>query len=88
MAPVESLHGVRSSSTSWCVRGSDADAIRVLRGEHDSSTVPALAVLLAAAMARDGSRLVLDLSGVQFMDAATVGVISAPAILAASDRGP
>ena len=31
--------------------------------------------MLAAAIARDGTEVVIDLSGVEFMDAATVGVI-------------
>ena len=39
------------------------------------STAPALAALLAAAIARDGTDVVIDLSGVDFIDAATVGVI-------------
>jgi anti-anti-sigma factor len=54
----------------------DADRhVILLRGEHDSSTVAALAHTLARAIAADHADLVLDLSGVQFMDAATVGVI-------------
>ena len=54
----------------------DADRhVIVLGGEHDSSTVAALAMTLARAIAADDGDLVLDLSGVQFMDAATVGVI-------------
>ena len=46
-----------------------------LRGEHDLSTVTALSEMLARAIAVDHGDLVLDLSGVQFLDAATVGVI-------------
>lgn len=54
----------------------DADRTVVwLRGEHDICTVPALSQILARAIALDDGDLVVDLSGVQFMDAATVGVI-------------
>lgn len=57
--------------------GRDADRTVVwLRGEHDTSTVAALSETMARAMALDDSDLVLDLSEVQFMSAATVGVIS------------
>jgi len=56
--------------------GRDADRTVVwLRGEHDISTVAALSETMAQAMALDDSDLVLDLSEVQFMSAATVGVI-------------
>jgi anti-sigma B factor antagonist len=55
---------------------SDADRTVVwLRGEHDVSTVTALSETMARAIALDDGDLVIDLSGVQFMDAATVGVI-------------
>jgi anti-sigma B factor antagonist len=54
----------------------DADRTVVwLRGEHDISTVAALSQTMARAIALDDGELVIDLSGVQFMDAATVGVI-------------
>ena len=46
-----------------------------LRGEHDVSTVAALSETLARAIALDDADLVVDLSDVQFMGAATVGVI-------------
>ena len=46
-----------------------------LRGEHDVSTVAALSETMARAIALDDADLVVDLSGVQFMGAATVGVI-------------
>jgi anti-sigma B factor antagonist len=46
-----------------------------LRGEYDLSVAPALAASLAAAIARDVTEIVIDLSGVEFMDAATVGMI-------------
>jgi len=54
----------------------DADRTVVwLRGEHDVSTVAALSQTMARAIALDDADLVVDLSDVQFMDAATVGVI-------------
>lgn len=46
-----------------------------VRGEHDVSTVDALSETLAAAMARDDRDVVVDMSEVQFMGAATVGVL-------------
>ena len=46
-----------------------------LRGEHDISTVAELSETLAGAMARDDCDLVVDLSEVQFMGAATIGVL-------------
>jgi anti-sigma B factor antagonist len=46
-----------------------------LRGEHDASTVPALWETIDGAIARDDADLVVDLSGVEFMGSATVGVI-------------
>jgi anti-anti-sigma factor len=46
-----------------------------LQGEHDVTTVAALSQTLARAIALDDSDLVIDLSGVEFMDAATIGVI-------------
>jgi anti-sigma B factor antagonist len=46
-----------------------------LQGEHDVTTVAALSETMARAIALDDSDLVIDLSGVDFMDAATIGVI-------------
>jgi anti-anti-sigma factor len=46
-----------------------------LQGEHDVTTVAALSQTMARAIALDDSDLVIDLSGVEFMDAATIGVI-------------
>ena len=46
-----------------------------LRGEHDISTVDALANVLARAIAFDDD-VVVDLCDVEFMGAATVGVIA------------
>ena len=46
-----------------------------LQGEHDISTVAALSETMARAIALDDADLVIDLNGVEFMDAATIGVI-------------
>jgi anti-anti-sigma factor len=46
-----------------------------LRGEHDVSTVDALSETLAGAMAIGDCDLVVDLSEVEFMGAATIGVL-------------
>jgi anti-anti-sigma factor len=56
--------------------GRDVDRTVVwLQGEHDVSTTVALAGTLARAVALDDADLVIDLSEVQFMSAATVGII-------------
>jgi anti-sigma B factor antagonist len=56
--------------------GCDVDrGVVWLRGEHDISTVAFLAETMARAIAVDDAELVVDLSGVQFMDAATIGVL-------------
>ena len=56
--------------------GPEAEPIVVwLRGEHDASTDAALCQALARAIALDSAGLVLDLSGVEFMGASTLGVI-------------
>jgi anti-anti-sigma factor len=55
--------------------GCDACTIVWLRGEHDFSTLGALSEVMARAIALDDADLVVDLSGVLFMDAATVCVI-------------
>ena len=46
-----------------------------LVGEHDLSTDDALCATLASAIALDSAGLILDLSGVEFMAASTLGVI-------------
>jgi anti-anti-sigma factor len=46
-----------------------------LRGEHDVSSVAALSETMARAIALDDADLVVDLSDVQFMGAATVSVL-------------
>ena len=54
----------------------DADCTVVwLRGEHDLSTMDSLSEILARAIAMDDADVVIDLSDVVFMSAATLGVI-------------
>ena len=59
-----------------------------LRGKHDASTVAALSATLAKAISLGHPDLVVDLSGVQYLGAATVSLIipipSAPLAAAAS----
>jgi anti-sigma B factor antagonist len=43
-----------------------------LDGEHDIATLPALADTLARAISADAAHLVIDLSGVEFIGAATI----------------
>jgi anti-sigma B factor antagonist len=56
--------------------GGDADRTVVwLRGEHDVTTVPALRETLDRASTLDDADLLVDLSSVEFIGAATVGEI-------------
>ena len=56
-------------------------------GEHDLSTRPALAELLARAISDTDGGIVVDLRLVLFMDASTLGVLArASAFLGARDR--
>jgi anti-anti-sigma factor len=56
--------------------GCDADhSVVWVRGAHDASTVVALCLTMARAIAFDDADLVIDLSEVTFMDAATVTVM-------------
>ena len=55
--------------------GSEAGSTLVLlRGEHDVSNADALSDAIARAIACDDADLVVDLSKVEFMGAATIGV--------------
>ena len=76
MAPIEfsSVTVSRLHVTAFAGRNSDRTVVW-LRGEHDVSTVAALSELMARAIALDDADVVVDLSDVQFMGAATVGVI-------------
>src|SRR5688572_17293611 len=54
----------------------DAESTVVwVRGEHDIATRVSLAVTIARAARLDDATLVVDLSGVTFMDASTVGAL-------------
>src|SRR5688500_18448452 len=68
-----------SPSTSVTRRGTaegDPDHTVVwVRGNHDISTKVSLAVTIARAAQLDDGDLLVDLSGVTFMDASTVGAI-------------
>ena len=76
MAPSESSSVVRSPDEVLArVVRSAATTVVWIRGEQDASTVAALSETLALAISLDDSDLVVDLSGVEFMSAATVGVL-------------
>ena len=88
MAPVEVSPRSVSPGRRAMFSGCDADHRVVrLRGAHDASTRVALCLTIARAIAADDTDLVIDLSEVTFMDAATVGVmIRAEAFLRARSR--
>jgi anti-anti-sigma factor len=69
-----SVTGSRRSLGSYAERDADRTVVW-LRGEHDLSTVEALSETMARAIALDDADVVVDLSEVHFMSAATVGVI-------------
>lgn len=70
-----------SSSVSMSRRGQGrrgGDPLRTVvwvRGEHDVATRVHLAVALARTLRIDDADVVVDLSGVTFMDASTIGVL-------------
>jgi anti-anti-sigma factor len=76
VAPIEisSVTVSRLHVTAFAGRNSDRTVVW-LRGEHDVSTVAALSETMARAIALDDADVVVDLSDVQFMAAATVRVI-------------
>jgi len=76
VAPIEisSVTASRLHVTAFAGRNPDRTVVW-LRGEHDVSTVAALSEVMARAIALDDADVVLDLSDVQFMGAATVRVI-------------
>jgi anti-sigma B factor antagonist len=76
VAPMVSSPPALSRRRLGALAPADSDRhVVLLCGEHDLSTMTALSETLARAIAADHADLVLDLSGVQFMDAAIVGVI-------------
>jgi anti-anti-sigma factor len=76
VAPIDisSVTVSRRHVTAFADRNPDRTVVW-LRGEHDVSTVAALSETLARAIALDDADVVVDLSEVQFMGAATVAVI-------------
>lgn len=67
--------------------GEDDHTVVSLRGEHDASTVDKLSEVMVRAIALDDADLVVDLSGVQYMGAATVRAIARAASACEGDRG-
>lgn len=65
---------VSSRSLPGCARRGPPEVVVCLRGEHDLSTVAELSATMAQAMALGDTDLVVDLSRVELMTAATVGV--------------
>lgn len=58
------------------IAGSDCGRTVIwLSGEYDIATVDQVSDIMARAMALDAGDLVIDLSGVKFMDMATVGLL-------------
>jgi len=74
MAPIDSSI-VPGPGTVWFTAPEADRTIIGLRGEHDASTVASVSDALARAIAVDDTDLVLDLSEVAFIGAATIGVI-------------
>jgi|SoiMethySBSTD1v2_1073268.scaffolds.fasta_scaffold546598_1 anti-anti-sigma factor len=76
MAPIESssVVGAFDDLPARFSRSAAANVVWI-RGEQDVSTVAALSETLARAISLDDSDLVVDLSDVEFMSAATVGVL-------------
>lgn len=53
----------------------DLSAVVWLRGEHDTATRQPIAVMIAEAAALDDTDIVVDLSGVTYMDMSTIGAL-------------
>ncbi len=76
MASIEFSSGSVSGRRPPVLSGCEADrGVVWLRGAHDASTVAALCTIMARVIALDDADVVVDLSEVTFMGAATVGVI-------------
>ena len=73
-APTLVETAVRLAPTSSVLRG-DGHTLVLLEGEHDIASLFAVAESLAIAIALDDQDLVVDLSGVQFMGAETIGIL-------------
>jgi anti-sigma B factor antagonist len=57
------------------VGGHGGHPVVALRGELDLADVPAVASLLAAALAAGGPSIIVDLAGLEFIDACGLGVL-------------
>jgi anti-anti-sigma factor len=76
MALLESPPAPVSAEGNVAATVSDVDrGVVWVRGEQDVSTTAALSATIARAMTLDSADFVVDFSGVQFLDASTVGVI-------------
>lgn len=56
-----------------CVGSDPLHTVIGVRGGHDAATREQLSLILAQAEALDGADIIVDLSGVTFMDASTIG---------------
>jgi anti-sigma B factor antagonist len=74
MASIHRNHAAIDKGTSQA-EAFAGDVVVWVRGEHDASTVAALSETLAGATAIDHADVIVDLGGMTFMDAATVGAI-------------
>lgn len=75
MALIESFEDIPSRSPPRPVGQQPESTVVWLIGEHDASTVTHLSATLARAIALDDADLVVDLTGVGFMDASTLRVM-------------
>ena len=75
MALIESFKNIPSRSPPDPTGPQPARTVVWLIGEHDTSTVRELSTTLARAIALDDTDLVVDLTGVGFMDASTMRVL-------------
>lgn len=58
-----------------CVASDTPSTVVWVRGEHDAATAETLSVTLAEAAALGDADVVVDLSGLTFMDASTIGTL-------------
>ena len=75
MTAITSYTAVHRGQPKGSVEWTPAGAVLRLRGEHDPATRAAVSAAVGARVALGPDDLVIDLSGVTFMDASTVGVI-------------
>jgi anti-anti-sigma factor len=74
-SPSPSATVSRRPPVAFVRRGPPPHVVVWLRGEHDGFTVHELVVTMARAITLGDAELVVDLSGVEFMGAATAGVL-------------